>query len=474
MNENTLNSFRYGGIAHIFAVSGLHIGVLYGVITAIFKRVHGNKYLTAGAKIGIIAFYAGVCGFTPSSVRAVIMCAVAAVCKLTYQKYDSLNALSFAVIILLLINPLYLFGTGFILSVLAVLGIIFLSERYKKLFGGIPQKLNEGIAVSLAAQTTTFPALLLVFGYVSGAGMLLNMIVLPILSMLYVIIFCGAIVCSIFPFAAAYVMPVLCRPLDIVINLALSSGLENSILSGFGGVWLALVLLVVVIAVTDKVNIKLTFRTVTSSLMAVVFSFMVVAESVVPSSTLLVTACAYYGGGMVIVRSTQGTVVVVTEELITNTVFCNLSKNNVKGVDEVIILGGDVCLHQYYELNLSVANMYLSPQLISVDSIGDCVVHYQQSFSLYGVNYTLTDSYSLVADYNGATFAVCAGESINVTSADVLYTVYQNTACNADMVVYFNKIDGVYCQYNIYDCGNLHFTAKDGKMIFNQIIPNAR
>jgi ComEC/Rec2-related protein len=474
MNENTLSSFRYGGIAHIFAVSGLHMGVLYGVLSIILKRLRANKYLSAGLKIGILVFYAGVCGFTPSSVRALIMCSVAAIAKLFHQKYDSLNALSLSVIILLLVNPLYLFGAGFILSVSAVLGIIFISPRFQRLFNKLPARFAESLSVGLSAQVATFPALLLTFGYVSGAGLLLNILVLPVLSALYIIIFCSTLFCSIIPAVASAVMPAVCIPLDFVINLAVSAGLENSIISGFGGGWLALVLIVAVLAVTDKINIKLSLRLITAIATAVAFTFMVVADGVVPSNTLKITASAYYGGGMVIIRSSEGTTVVITEDLYTGRVFSELSKNCVSGADAVIILGGDECLQEYYDLNMSIPDIYLSPKLISVDAAGESTVHYMSNFTLLGVDYTLVDSYTLSVEYDGASLAICAGQYINIGKANLLISLQENLDCDAERVVYFNRIDGIYGQCNIYDCGDLHFTVKDGKIINSQIIPNAR
>jgi ComEC/Rec2-related protein len=474
MNDSALASFRYGGIAHIFAVSGLHIGVLYGVLNFICRRVRLNKYVAAVIKIGVLAFYAGVCGWTPSSVRAVIMCSVGIIARLIFHKYDSLNSLSLSVIILLFINPLYLFGAGFILSVSAVLGIIFLSRRFEKLFRVLPRKLCDNLSVSFSAQVATLPALLLTFGYISGAGLLLNIVVLPILSVLFVIIFCATIICAIIPVIGSTVLPIVCLPLDLVINTAVDYGFEKSILSGFGGGWLAVVALFAILAVTDKINLQWSVRAFMGAVTAVVFTFMVIADGIVPTNSLRVTASAYYGGGLVIIRSSTGTTIVVTDELYTGRVWSELSANNVSSADAVIILGGDECLKEFYDLNLSIPDLYLSPKLISVDAAGESNVHYYYNFTLFGVNYRLVDSYTLVADFNGIDFAICAGQYINVDETQLLLSLQENTTCQAETVVYFNRIDNLSNQVNIYDCGDLHFTLKNGKIINNQIIPNAR
>ena len=76
MDFGILNQFRSAGIAHIFAVSGLHIGFIALVLKWIFDKLKINKYLKL-ILIGVTTFfYAGICGFSASSIRATIMCIV--------------------------------------------------------------------------------------------------------------------------------------------------------------------------------------------------------------------------------------------------------------------------------------------------------------------------------------------------------------------------------------------------------------
>lgn len=81
MDGDVLENFRNGGVAHIFAVSGLHIGFLAGVVFFLLKscRVRGvPKVLISAA---VLVFYAGICGFSPSSLRAAVMASVLAAAK---------------------------------------------------------------------------------------------------------------------------------------------------------------------------------------------------------------------------------------------------------------------------------------------------------------------------------------------------------------------------------------------------------
>ncbi len=59
IEDEALENFRYGGIAHIFAVSGLHIGLIYGILTFIMKKCRANKYVSAVLRILAIILYAG-------------------------------------------------------------------------------------------------------------------------------------------------------------------------------------------------------------------------------------------------------------------------------------------------------------------------------------------------------------------------------------------------------------------------------
>ena len=158
------------------------------------------------------------------------MCAVACLSSLTRNKYDGLNSLSLSVIIIALINPLNLFDVGFILSVSAMLGIILLSPNINHVLRLLPMGLRSNITMSVSSQIATLPALLLTFGYISGAGLLLNIIVLPLLSFLYVFMFACVAICAVVP-PAAVVLPYAALPLQAVINFFVQSGFENSLIS---------------------------------------------------------------------------------------------------------------------------------------------------------------------------------------------------------------------------------------------------
>ncbi len=222
MDEGLLENMQYGGIGHIFAVSGMNVAVLCAFCLLFFEKTKLSK-LPTGVRFvvvaGLLIFYTGICGFTASVVRATIMCLTAYAVRLFGSTVDSLETLGLSAIMILLISPILLFSVGFQLSFMACIGILFLSKGigqvcdqfgkgYRKLF---PRKLTpsqekmlvEGdtlppsvldrigrwisstIAVTLAAQVATLPILLSAFGYVSGWSLVLNVVYVPLISGLF-------------------------------------------------------------------------------------------------------------------------------------------------------------------------------------------------------------------------------------------------------------------------------------------------
>lgn len=261
IDYGALTAFRYGGVAHIFAVSGLHIGIIYGIIAAICKKLRANSYVSAAVCLLLITLYAGVCGFSPSSLRAVVMCGVASISRLFKKKYDSFNSLAVAVILLLVINPLHLFGAGFQLSVCAVGGIILLSKRLTKLFKRLPKVISNSAAVTLSAQAGVLPVAAAKFGYLSIAGLFLNIVAIPVLSVLFVLLFICAVLSVIMPFAAPFILQCAALPIEAVVSLFVNAGLENALIYTDSAYVFIIAYYLLLILLSDKINYRCIKRT---------------------------------------------------------------------------------------------------------------------------------------------------------------------------------------------------------------------
>lgn len=272
ISEGTLSSFRGGGIAHLFAVSGLHIGVIFGALTLLFKRLPVNRYLSAAIRVAVIFSYSGVCNFTPSSVRAAIMCAVMLCASLFYKKNDLLSSLSLAALILLIINPMYLFGAGFLLSFGAALGIIMLGHNTEAVLRFLPKRAREPLSVGLAVHVSTIPTQLACFGYMSWAGLFLNVLIIPIVSVLYLLLFFVTLFAVIIPPAAGALVGFASMPVQLFIDAVVECGLENAVITLNAGTWIFIPSALLTLGISDKFNFKRVLRSTLCSVALVILT----------------------------------------------------------------------------------------------------------------------------------------------------------------------------------------------------------
>lgn len=461
IDDQALQSFRFGGIAHIFAVSGLHIGLVFAIIKFLCKKLRFNKFLTAALCGATILFYAGVCGFTLSSVRAVIMCAVTLITGLIHVKKDGLNSLAFAVIIILSVTPLSLFSVGFQLSVCAVGGIFVCSGFFNKLFAKtkIPAKITGAVGTSLGAQLGTFPVMLAKFGYVSGAGIILNPVILPVISVLYMLVFISTLLCAIIP-PIGILLYYAAIPLEGVTSFLIDAGFEKSLITGFGTGGFVPIYFICMLFLSDKINFRLFVRIIGLILSAAVLAAFVLLQTYSPFNGFSVCVSAYYNGGNVIFKSPQGTVLVITENVSVTQTVSSLNEDYARNPDAVIILGGDGCAMSY-DPELGCKNVYISNLYIPVQPYENVEFHYEEEFELCGISFYFTDGYTLLCDLDGATVAVCAGSVDAVGSCDLLISKNLNydekthlPLCDAGTTVYFNEKG---YRYNCYEYGSMKF-----------------
>ncbi|MDE6441415.1 MAG: ComEC/Rec2 family competence protein, partial [Clostridia bacterium] len=303
IEDGALQNFRYGGIAHIFAVSGLHIGIVYGLFYFLSKRLRLNRWATICLCLLPVFFYVGICGFTLSSVRAAVMCTVSLFARKFHKKYDGLNSLALSIIIILLINPLNMLSVGFQLSVCAVGGIVLLSSRLTCRFKKVPRKIAKPVGVALGAQAGTLPVMLTNFGYISGAGLLLNIIIVPILSIQFIVMFISTVIALIVPFASSVIIPYSVLPLEFIVSFFIDSGFENALIKGFGAGLFLPVYYIGLAILSDKINMKLLTRIIALGCTVVILISYVLVKMFIPFSDFTVAVSAYYNGGEVLIKS---------------------------------------------------------------------------------------------------------------------------------------------------------------------------
>jgi len=106
--ENTI--FSVSGIRHVIAVSGLHVSILFSVISTVCFR---KKSLIAIIGIPVLLIFAAVTGFTPSVMRACLMQCLVILSMLVMKEYDAFTSLAFSALVILAFNPLSITDIGF-------------------------------------------------------------------------------------------------------------------------------------------------------------------------------------------------------------------------------------------------------------------------------------------------------------------------------------------------------------------------
>lgn len=196
-----LDSFKQSGVMHLFAVSGLHVGLLVAVIAWLLSKLKVNDKVQFFLISGFLLGYCVLCSFTPSVVRASVMSIFLLLSKLFERKYDSLNALSLAGIILLVFSPTMFFSVGFQLSFTAVFGIIFMSRIFGfiKFKSAFMKEFWNVTKLSLSAQIGVLPIMLYYFGCITTWTMLANLFLIPLFTLFYTLLFVCNIIVMIIP-----------------------------------------------------------------------------------------------------------------------------------------------------------------------------------------------------------------------------------------------------------------------------------
>lgn len=181
------DQFANTGVAHILAISGLHIGFIVLLLHWLTKSLTLSPRATFFTQGLVLAFYCLIVGGHASIVRATIMSLIILGGSAVGRKADPLNSLSLAALVILLFNPLQLFEVGFQLSFGAVLGIILFNNPIGKKLSRIPKNIGRPLALMIAAQLGTWPLLAYYFNIFSPIGFIANLILIPIAGLIVIL-----------------------------------------------------------------------------------------------------------------------------------------------------------------------------------------------------------------------------------------------------------------------------------------------
>lgn len=175
LEKEEKEKFKTLGVIHLICISGFHIAIIHQIIK---KILNNNIALLAAFSYVILT------GMTASSIRAFLMISCLSLSTTVFKKYDSISALGFSALILLIIKPINIVDVGFHLSYLATTGILLFYKFFNRGFYRLPKIIRESISLSISAQFFVFPYMIVVFGNFSLNFLLGSLVLTPIISIM--------------------------------------------------------------------------------------------------------------------------------------------------------------------------------------------------------------------------------------------------------------------------------------------------
>lgn len=161
------------GTSHLLAVSGFHVGILAGMLWLIFPR---GRVSTIFISL-LLWLYVAFAGFSPSAVRAALMLQMILLGELFYKPLNSINSVSVACLVMLVMNPWIFWDLGWRLSVTAAMTIAA--------FSGMRLSPRWALILSPLIWITTSPLVTAAFDSVPMAGLLINLFAIPVFAFLF-------------------------------------------------------------------------------------------------------------------------------------------------------------------------------------------------------------------------------------------------------------------------------------------------
>lgn len=263
LSADMMQAYSKAGVIHIMSVSGLHVGVIYIMISSLlglFAWLKRKKWLRVIVVLLLIWFYSMITGLSASVLRSAVMISFIVLGEALHRKINPLNSLCAAAFILLAINPGSIGEVGFQLSFAAVAGIFLFQKPIYRL-AYVRNKWIDQIwqlaCVSLAAQIATLPFILYYFGQFPVYFLLTNILVVP-LSGIVLYAAMGAVLLSWIPglnVLAAWATILLVKIMNFIVVTveSLPYAVAGNI---FVNAWSALVIAMIIALIFAMITMK--------------------------------------------------------------------------------------------------------------------------------------------------------------------------------------------------------------------------
>lgn len=209
IEKDVITAFKYSGVSHVLAVSGMHLAFLTGIIWALLSAVQVNLYVRSIIQLIVIWSFAAVTQFSPSCCRAAIMLSIYHIGILKNKESDSYTALSVAVALCCLPCPYSVLNPSLMLSGSSTFGILLLSRKISSAFSlrckrfSLLEKLynilKNSICMSIAATIFTMPVLIFFFQSISLSSPITNALIIIPIEIMFTLALISLVFCWITP-----------------------------------------------------------------------------------------------------------------------------------------------------------------------------------------------------------------------------------------------------------------------------------
>lgn len=190
INESTYNNYQSNGIIHIFSISGMHISILSTIILFILNKIKKIKYNIL-LVIGFLIFYLIITNYQASIVRSIVFFSLLQIFKLRKLNVSTKDTLLYAVDIILIIYPKFIYNIGFLYSSIISYTLIYYSNYFNNKY------IVNTLLISLISFLVSLPITVNTNYTINLFSILINLIFVPLVSF---ILYPLSLLTFIFPF----------------------------------------------------------------------------------------------------------------------------------------------------------------------------------------------------------------------------------------------------------------------------------
>lgn len=230
MDTGVKELYRRNGLAHLLSISALHISFVGMSLFVLLQKCRIPLWINVPLSLFLIFSYGKMTDASSATMRAILMFSLFLLAKIRHRTYDLLTGVAFAFFLLLLENPRVLYNTGFQMSFFAVLGIGITNPKLQELFPGKYHKrpkerakmpaylwekyVKKPFLASLGINSFLLPILLFSYYEFPMYSLILNLLVIPLMSLVLAFGIVGGLVGLVIPTVAAICL----FPADLILN----------------------------------------------------------------------------------------------------------------------------------------------------------------------------------------------------------------------------------------------------------------